>query len=716
MLANDSLTRHMNYAVRYLSRPVRLFQEYDRKDLKPDLIAGITVGVIALPQAIAFSIIAELPPEMGLYAIVVATLFGALWGSSHQMMTGPANAISLLIFSVLTGVAAVGSSEYIIAAGLMAVMVGVFQMAMGLARLGILANFVSHSVIIGFSSGAGILIVIKQLQPLLNVDVSSNNVLGTLIQIVQGIPETHLPSATIGGVVIILILLLRAVNRKLPGSVIAILVGSALVYLFRLDQQGVATVGQLPASLPPLARLPLLNLDFIARLSTGALAVGAIGLVETAAIARSMSAQTGQKLESNQEFVGQGMANIMAGLFSGYASAGSFSRSAVNLSAGAKTSMSAIISALFVLVAMFALAPLAVYLPMAGLAGVLIVTGFRLVDHIEIRRLLDGTTDDAIIMAVTLLGTLFLKIEFAVLLGIMLSFAMYIRRTSTPRVAFVKPDENFRHFVHDEEKPDCPQLGVIEIQGDLYFGAVSYIEEVVQDHLDKHPEERYLLVRMHSINQVDFSGLQALEEIVRTYRERGGDVFLVRVHPNVYTVMRQCGFVDMVGKDHFLDEDKAISNIFHHVLDPAICIYECPYRVFKECQALPKGDFAQTISHTGMEKARRLVQPMTAQTLYTRLQSKNGDTPLVVDVREPREYHRGHIPDAESFSLGKLLEAGYEAPDEREMVFVCRTGRRSRRAAMQQLEKGNDNVYILEGGMQAWESAGYLEAIDYWAA
>ena len=542
MLADLSTRVSLKTALRptiyYLQRPLRLFGAYNRANLRSDLIAAITVAVILLPQAIAFALIAELPPQMGLYAAVVGAVAGALWGSSNQVHNGPTNAISLLVLSSLGGVFAAGTPEFIVAAGLMAVMAGLFQLVMGLARLGVLVNFVSHSVVVGFASGAGILIAIKQLKPFLGVVFESETIFETITGVATNLPATHLATAGLGVGTILLIILLRQINPKLPAALLSMVAASMVVFALRLDQQGVSVIGELPRNLPPLTDLSTFNLALVTRLSTGALAVGAIGLVETTAIARSVAAQTGQRLDSNQEFVGQGMGNIFSGLFSGYPTAGSFSRTAVNFKAGARSPVAAIFSSIFVLVAMFTLGPLAAYLPVAALAGVLIVTAYGMIDRAEIGRIWRGAPGDAAIMIVTLLATLFIHIEFAVLLGILLSLVLYFIRTSTPRVHAVLPDFRFRHLTYQSGQPPCPQLSIVDILGDLYFGAVNHVEEVILAQLDQHVEQRFLLIRMSRVNHCDFSGIHMLESLVHTYRERGGDLFLMRVGYSVRQLMR----------------------------------------------------------------------------------------------------------------------------------------------------------------------------------
>jgi SulP family sulfate permease len=695
--------------LRSLLQPIRLFKTYQRSQFRPDLVAGLTVAVVLLPQAIAYALIAELPPQTGLYAAIVAAIVGALWGSSAHLQTGPTNAISLLILSTLLTISTPGTAEFLVMAGLMAVMVGVFQLSMGLARLGMLVNFVSHSVVVGFSSGAGVLIAVKQLRHLLGVDVDSHTVTQTIRDIVVNLPDIHRITLALGLGTILLILVLRKLNPKLPGPLVGMVVAAAIVGMLGLDQRGVAVINQLPRSLPPLTGLPLFNLELIGKLSTGMLAVGAIGLVEAMSIARSIASQSGQRVDSNQEFVGQGLANIAAGFFSGYPCSGSFTRSAVNYSAGAQTRMSSLFSGIFVLLAMIVFAPLAAYVPRTALAGVLILTAYSMIDRKEIARIWRGARDDAVIMVVTFLATLFLHLEFAVLTGILLSFAFYIMKTSAPRVVSVVPDDEFRHFVRHPDKPGCPQLGILDIFGDLYFGAVSHIEEAIRQHRITHPDQRFLLLRMNSVGQCDFSGIHALEGIVRTYQSCGGDVFLVRIRNSILNFMKSTGFYRTLGMEHFLNEDQAVSHLFHKIIDPAICIYECEVRVFKECQNLPKQAYAADVPlHTEIPTSS--VADVSAKDLWQRLQGP--EPPLVIDVRESREFKRNHIPQAELIPLPVLLSKIPQLPNNYPIVFVCRGGRRSTRVAYWLGKQGFNNVAVLRGGMLAWEAVGLLEAVS----
>ncbi len=699
-IGNPLLT-NLRHIPAYLSRPAHIFKTYQLSNLQPDLMAGLTVGVIALPQAIAFALVAELPPVMGLYAVIIGAIVGGIWGSCNQMHSGPANAISILVLSILLTVATPGTPEFIVAAGMIAIMAGVFQLVVGLARLGVLVNFVSHSVIVGFSAGAGVLIVVNQIRHLLGLEFTGRNLVETAQGVFNNLFDIHWPTALLGLGTIGLIILARKVAPKIPGPLFGMIVASALVYLLGLDEIGVAVIGQLSGSLPPLASLPLFDLKLLGQLSTGALAVGMIGLIQTTAIARSIATKTGQRLSNNQEFVGQGLANIACGFFSGYAGAGSFSRSAVNLEAKAHTSLAAVFSSVFVLIAMFVLAPLGAYLPRTALAAVLIVTAFGLINRKEIVRILHSAPGDAIIVVATLFSTLFLPLQFAVLVGVFFSFARYIIKTSVPRVYSVLPGKDYGRFIQQQpQQTPCPQLGIIKISGDLYFGAVSHVENAIMQHLTPPSEQRVLLLRMQGVNHCDLRGIQMLESVRDTCRERGGDLFLMKMQLPVLKLLQSTGFYDQLGIDHFLTEDKAIDYLFHKVLDPAICIYECDVRIFGECKNLPKRNWNDIPLYTDI--------PINAITHISRRQLRkkmnDGTPPIVIDVREPREFKQDHIPRAQLIPLPKITSHTIELPYDREVVLVCSGGRRSTQAADMLQERGYHKVFVLQGGMLAWRA------------
>jgi len=701
--------------ISFFLRPVRIIKSYQRSNLRPDLIAGLTVAVVLLPQAIAFALIAELPPEMGVYAAIVAAIVGGLWGSSNHLHTGPTNATSLLVLATLLPIAAVGTETFLISAGLVAVMVGILQIVLGVARLGILVNFVSDSVIIGYTAGAGILIAVNQVRNLLRLDFPSSSSLITTIQnVFVTLPETHWISLAIGLITIVLIILQKRFLPKWPGPLILMMISAAVVGVAGLDQMGVEIIGEIPRSLPPLAKLPLLDFNLIFNLSSGAMAIAAIGLVQAIAISRSIAGQTRQRLDSNQEFIGQGLANLLCGFFSGYCVTGSISRSSINYDLRAKTPLASVFSGLFVLIAMFVLSPYAAYVPRTVLAGVLMVIALGMIDMAEIKRILRGTRGDAVIMVASIISTLFLPLQFAVLVGILLSFAVYVLRTSVPRIIPVLPGENFKHFTPQLDREPCTQMSIIDIYGDLYFGAVTHVDEAIRNHMEMYPDQRFLLLRMFSVNQIDISGVHALEALVQTYRDRGGDVYMMRTQEPIIARLKSTEFYNFLGDDHFLPYQTAIDYIFHRVLDPTICIYECDVRVFLECQNLPrpqKHPKEREIT-LPLEMPKQDVEKVEPQELWKEIHTSGA--PVIIDVREKREFTRGHIPQAKSIPLLKLFGDISQVPKDQPVVFVCLGGRRSTRATYALSRQGYKNLRVLDGGMLAWEAAGLLEAIDDW--
>jgi len=708
---SQSALKQLRQVSAFFIRPLVIYREYNRADLQADFFAGLTVALVFLPQAIAFALLAELPPQMGLYAAIVASVVAALWGSSRHLQSGPTNTSALLVFSTLVLVAAPGTPEYLAAAGLLAVMVGLFRLAMGLARLGILVNFVSDSVVVGFTAGAGALILAGQIRNLLRLDiVSAPDLYDILVEVSRHITETHWISAALGFGSIVAVLLTRKINRKLPGPLVALALSSLMVLAFNLTGQGVKVIGKLPQGFPPLTLPPLLDLNLIGALSPGALSIAAIGLVETISIARVFAGQTGHRLDSNQEFVGQGLANIACGFVSGYPISGSFTRSALSFQAGARTALSSVFAGLFLLIVTVAFAPVVSFVPMASLAGVLMVIAIGLIDRKEIARIWRSSRSERNIMLVTLAATLFLPLHFAVLAGILMSLTFYLLKTSVPQIYEVIPSPAFENLLHQPDRPSCPQLGIIQIVGDIYFGAVQYVEEYLRAHREQHPGQRYLLLRTNGVHQIDVSGVHMLESLTRAYREQDGDVFITRYHDPVRHIMRGTGFLGMLGPDHFFNTDKtAINHLFYKTLDPAICIYECPHRVFKECQNLPKMTYEGQIPFI----SKLPTDPeafIEAAELWEAMHSDN--PPLIIDVRERREYRQGHVPGALLFPLPILAPGNERVPRDHPVVFVCLGGRRSARAVALFREWEYKNVRALKGGLLAWRAAKFLEGVE----
>ncbi len=697
-----------------LTQPFRLLRSYAWGTVGADLLAGVTVGLVLVPQALAFALLAGLPPAMGLYSAIVAAIVGALWGSSRHLHSGPTNTASILTLSVLAPLFTLGSPAYIAAAGLIAVMAGLIRLLMGLARLGVLVNFVSDSVAVGFTAGAGILIISNQLGPLLRLSIApTEGLVGTLLSAARQIDAIHLPSLALGLGTAALITLWPHFTRRVPAVLVGVAAGSVAAWGFAMEAQGVQVLGTLPVGLPPIAHLPIFDLQLIGHLANGALSLAIIGLVEAVAIARAVAGYSRQRLDSNQEFVGQGMANLAAGLLSGYPCSSSFNRSALSYQSGAKTALGNLASGGFVLIATFTLAPLIAAIPRTVLAGALAVTAWSMVDLKVMRRIWRGARGDALIMAVTLFATLLLPLQFAILIGVLMSLGYYLLRTSAPRVQAVLPDATFKHWAQHPERPQCPQLAVVDILGDLYFGAVNHVEDALHAILAATPSQRFLLLRMHSIQHCDISGIRMLEYVRSVLHDRVGELYLTRVRDPVLHRMHQTGFFAQLGAARILDEDVAIDTLFYKVLDPAVCIYECERQTFRECQSLPKRTLPDDVAPMPLLPLEATPAPtITARDLWAALH-RDGPHPLVVDVREPREFRQGHIPGAISLPLGEILTRHLDLPRSASIVLVCRSGRRSARAAATLMPQGYTGLRILAGGLLSWEGQNLLMAVDF---
>jgi SulP family sulfate permease len=704
MSPGEALRRH----ARSFARPLEIVRGYRRRYVRPDLTAGATVAVLAIPQCIAYASIAGLPPTYGLYTAVVATIAGALWGSSRHLSTGPTNAISILVLSILTPLAAVGGAEYLIGASVLAVMVGALCIAFGFARLGMLVNFASRSVLLGFTAGAGVLIAVGQLRNLLNVDIPrSPHIASTILNIFRNLDQVHLTSVALGGLTVLVILIIDGFTRRLPGALLALVGASVVVAILGVDRLGVAVVGEISRAMPRITHVSvgwIFEQDALGALLMGALAIAALGLVEAVSIAREIARQSGQHLDVNQELIGQGVANIAAGVLSGYAASGSFTRSAVNYQSGARSQMSSVFCGLLILAGVLAFGPLAAYLPKASLAGLVMLIAYRMVDWRGVRRVLHSSRSESGIMVSTFAATLVIPLEFAVLAGIILSLGIYIYKSSMPTVDSVVPDAGFNQFVVDPTAPVCPQLGVVKIQGSLFFGAASHVEDALLKNFESNPGQNVLLLQMQGVDRCDLAGIDVLEGVLRMYRGAGGDLYLSHVRPEVRDFMRRTGFEHILGSDRFLDPDQAINLLFNEVIDSAVCCYECEHRVFAECQPLPKYSYDLNLpTSTG-----RLRYPLNHFNVdeFEDAVAEAGDRALLVDVREPAEYTRGHLPNSRLLPLRDLVNQFDSLPKDRPLFLVSRSGRRSTRAMRLLVDKGFDEVFNLKGGVLSWMARG----------
>ena len=564
----------------------------NRATFRDDLLAGLTGAIVALPQGVAFAVIAGMPPEYGLYAGMVPAIIAALFGSSWHLVSGPTTAASIVLFSALSKYAEPGSVDYVQLALTLTMMVGLIQLGMGLARLGSLVNFISHSVVTGFTAGAAILIAASQLKHFFGVSIARGGHLHhTLYNVFSQWSSFNPYIIAVGLLTMIAGLLIRYFLPRIPYMIFSMLIGCAAAYGFVKFggplADNIQFVGALPSSLPPLSA-PHFSLANIKILAPVALATTLFALTEAVSIARALAVKTGQHLDGSQEFIGQGLSNIAGSFFSGYVATGSFNRSGLNFQAGAKTPLAAVFAGSLLMVVVLLVAPWAAYLPNAAMSGILFLVAWGLIDFRRIKRILETSRQESVILTMTFLSTLFLELEFAIFLGVMLSLILYLNRTSHPRVLARVPDPRhpMRQFTTDPVLPECPQLKIVRIDGSLFFGAINHVEEQLQVMRTRHPEQKHLLIVFSGINFIDMAGADFLAELVVKEREEGGSLYLYDIKSPVCEEIQQEGYLDLIGAGNiFESKDEAIAEIFTR-LDKEICAH-CKNRIFLECLTLP---------------------------------------------------------------------------------------------------------------------------------
>jgi SulP family sulfate permease len=575
---------------------LRWWPRIGRDSLRADLAAGLTGAFIVLPQGVAFAAIAGMPPEYGLYAAMVPAVVAALFGSSWHLVSGPTTAISIVIYSTMSGVAEPGSAQYVSLVLTVTFLAGVFQLAMGLARMGVLVNFISHTVVVGFTAGAGLLIASSQLQHFFGIPMPRGiSFAETVRHAILGIDDIDWYATSVGIVTLLVGLLVKRRYPRFPYMIAALLAGGLYAWLLArvppLDAaRHIPTVGALSGALPALS-LPDFSLEALRKTASIAVAVTILGLTEAVSIARAIAARSGQRIDGNQEFIGQGLSNIAGSFFSAYASSGSFNRSGLNYEAGARTPLASVFASGFLLLILLLVAPLAAYLPIPAMAGVLLLVAWGLIDLPQMRGILRTSRPESLVLGTTLFATLFAQLEFAIYLGVLLSLMLYLKRTSQPRIVDVKPDpgEHSYHHTADSGLPDCPQLKIVRINGSLFFGAVDHVQQALQGIDAAAPGQKHLLIVASGINFVDVAGAEMLVQEARRRRRLGGALYFYRLKDEVQELLARGGYLEEIGTENvFPVKSRAVGAIYPK-LDPEIC-RRCTLRIFNECRdRLPDG-------------------------------------------------------------------------------------------------------------------------------
>jgi len=568
---------------------LRWWPNVTAQTFKADSVAALTGALVVLPQAVAFATIAGLPPEYGLYAAMVPAIVGALWGSSWHLVSGPTTAISIVVFSSLSPLAEPGTAQYVSLALTLTFMTGVVQLIMGLARMGVLVNFISHTVVIGFTAGAAVLIASSQLKNFFGVNIPRGaSFYETLHQLVLKFGEINLYVTAVGAVTLAAGILVKKYYPKVPYMIAAMVSGSlfalALNKFIGFDVTQIRTVGALPASLPPLS-MPDFSMETLKKLSSSALAITMLALTEAVSIARAVAVRSEQRIDGNQEFIGQGMSNILGSFFSGYAASGSFNRSGLNYAAGARTPLAAVYSSFFLAAILLLVAPLAAYLPIAAMAGILFLVAWGLIDFHHIQSIMRTSRTETVVLFTTLLSTLFVELEFAIYVGVALSLMLYLARTSQPSVVPVvpAPEEGSYHFIEAKESPECPQFRIVRINGSIFFGAVNHVQQALQQIDEINPQQKSVLIVGSGINFVDVAGAEMLAQEAKRRRKMGGGLYFYRLKDSVYKFLRQGDYLKDIGEGGFFPAKSNAAGAIYQTLDPEIC-RTCEARIFNECR------------------------------------------------------------------------------------------------------------------------------------
>ena len=567
--------------------------------LRHDLMAALLGAVLVLPQGIAFATLAGLPPEYGLYTAIVPCIIAALFGSSWHVMSGPTNANSLALFAMLSPLAMAFSPAYIQLALAVTVLVGIMQWLIGALRLGSLANFISPAALFGFTSGAALLIAVYALPDLLGLaPAAEHGAAAVLLHVLTQLRALQPAAVAVAGVTMAVALLVRRWRPRWPSMLAGLAAATLLSWAWSTylgtSPLPLRTVGQISTPWPQFS-MPTVSWSALSELLGLAFALTIVALGQSISIAKAVAARSGQRIDANREFRGQGLSNIVGGFFSSYVSCGSLNRSMPNLEAGARTPLAAVFSAVLLLVLVALSASLLAQIPMAALAALLLLVAVSLLDLQRWKQLWALSRTEFGVAFATLVATVSIRLEIAILLGTLLSLMSFLYRTSKPAMRTMgfdsrAPDRQFVVLADAEHPlPECPQLKLLRMEGEVYFGATQHVADTLHALRHTPQPQKHLLVMGKSMNFIDLAGAQLWEQELAARRAMGGDLYFHRPRPEVIQMWQTTGFTRLLGPEHqFPDKRSAIATIFKR-LDPAIC-RRCTARIFEECRNVPGPD------------------------------------------------------------------------------------------------------------------------------
>ncbi len=541
-------------------------------NLKADFIAGLTVALVLIPQSMAYAQLAGLPAYYGLYAAFLPVIVAALWGSSKQLGTGPVAVVSLLTASSLSQFAGIGTEKFIALAIILALMVGITQLILGVFKLGVIVNFLSHPVIVGFTNAAAIIIGLSQINKIFGVEKERsehfiNDIIGVFEHVSAG--ETHLLTFAFGAGAILLMILLKKFVPKFPGVLIAVIGAIIISWAIDFVGKGGAVVGEIPAGLPPFGMPSFSSVkpSMIADLVTSAIVISLVGFMEAISIAKAMAARTKDRIDPNQELIGQGLANIIGSFSQSYPTSGSFSRSAVNLNAGAKTGMSSVFTASLVLITLLWLTKYLFHLPEAVLAAVIMMAVIGLVNFKAVGHALKASIHDGAASIITFFATLAFAphLDKGIIVGAGLALILYLLRTMKPRVALLGryEDGTMRDISVHRNLPQDDRIIVIRFDGSLYFANVSFFEDAVLKAVSKRKDCKYILVVGDGINELDASGEECISGVVESLKDNNITLVFSGLKRQVLKVMNSTHLYAKIGAENIHPNvNMAINHIY----------------------------------------------------------------------------------------------------------------------------------------------------------
>jgi len=546
-------------AVRWWTPIYMVARTYNRRRFRSDLSASVTVAILNIPQGIAYATIAGLPPIYGLYSSIVPTLIFSIMGNSGLLISGPTNAISLVLAGTVLG----SGNPAIMAnpvgtVALLTLMVGLIQLALGLFKVGNLSQFVSRSVLIGFTAGAGILIALNQFAGMLGAPPLTTGHL--LLRVWQSL--SHMVSANPWSVSLALgTILFLFVGRvwlpRWPMPLISLILSAAFVWAYDLGEKGVLLAGEIPSMLPSFL-LPAMDLPLVADLAGAAIAIAILGCIESLTVSKGISLFTNQRMDANRDFVGLGASHIVGGFFQCMPGCASFTRSVLNFQSGAKTRFSGVFTAVWVAILLLVFAPAARYIPTPSLAAMLVVLGLTLVEPEEIRRSIRATKSDATVFSITFLATLLLHLDTAIYVGVLASLILFLRKASAPHLVEYNMGEDTMTEIRNPRERVNPEVSIIHVEGDLFFGAAEMFEDEVL-RVAADPNVHVLILRLKNARHLDATAAAAIEQLHRYLASTGRLLLISGATPDVLRVIRNSGLLKSLGPENIFEAEENLT-------------------------------------------------------------------------------------------------------------------------------------------------------------